>query len=185
MAVLAVMLSSVGTLETSILQFTRTMYAKSRDGALHPRYGILHKKWQTPWVATVVIAVFGTLFLFLSSCFPTVNAIIKDSINAIGFQVAFYYGLAGLACAWHSRKVALRSAYEMIFLVVWPVLSAGFLFFIAAYSVPTFDMTTNIVGIGGIALGVVPLLLNRRKPPPQTRMQKISSFAKKALGRKR
>jgi amino acid transporter len=34
MAVLAVMFSSIGTLETSILQFTRTMYAKARDGAL-------------------------------------------------------------------------------------------------------------------------------------------------------
>ena len=52
MAVLAVMLSTIGTLETSILQFTRTMYAKGRDGALHPRYAILHKSWKTPWVAT-------------------------------------------------------------------------------------------------------------------------------------
>lgn len=37
MAIVAVMLSSIGTLETSILQFTRTMYAKGRDGVLHPR----------------------------------------------------------------------------------------------------------------------------------------------------
>jgi len=48
MAVVAVMLSTIGTLETSILQFTRTMYAKGRDGALHPRYAILHKSWKTP-----------------------------------------------------------------------------------------------------------------------------------------
>ncbi|MDE2259883.1 MAG: APC family permease, partial [Betaproteobacteria bacterium] len=48
MAIIAVMLSSIGTLETSILQFTRTMYAKGRDGTLHPRYAILHKNWKTP-----------------------------------------------------------------------------------------------------------------------------------------
>ena len=95
MAVIAVMLSSVGTLETSILQFTRTMYAKGRDGALHPRYAILHQSWRTPWVATSVIVFFGLLLLFLSSYYPSVNLIIKDSVNAIGFQVAFYYSLAG------------------------------------------------------------------------------------------
>ncbi|GAA5184700.1 APC family permease [Niveibacterium umoris] len=163
LAVVAVMLSSVGTLETSILQFTRTMYAKGRDGALHPRYAVLHKSWRTPWVATSVIVVLGLLLLFLSSYFPTVNDIIKDSVNAIGFQVACYYSLAGLACVWHFRKTALRSADNFVFLFLWPGLSAAFLIFIALYSVPTFDLATNIVGIGGIALGVIPWALNRRR----------------------
>src|SRR2546425_12037715 len=120
MAVIAVMLSTIGTLETSILQFTRTMYAKGRDGVLHPRYAILHKTWRTPWVATVVITGFGLLLLFLSSYFPSVNQIIKASVNAIGFQVAFYYGLAGFACAWHFRRRAMQSAHDLVFLVLWP-----------------------------------------------------------------
>src|SRR5262249_18929575 len=80
MAVLAVMLSTVGTLETSILQFTRTMYAKGRDGALHPRYALLHKGWRTPWVATSLIVLIGLGLLLLSSSFATVNLIIKDSV---------------------------------------------------------------------------------------------------------
>ncbi|MGA7749084.1 MAG: APC family permease [Gallionella sp.] len=163
MAVIAVMLSSIGTLETSILQFTRTMYAKGRDGALHPRYALLHKTWRTPWVATTVIAFLGVFFLFLSSYFPTVNLIIKDSVNAIGFQVAFYYGLAGMACAWHYRKYMFGSTYNLVFQVLWPMLSAAFLFYIAAYSIPTFDLTTNIVGLGGLFIGIVPLLLNRKR----------------------
>ena len=163
LAIVAVMLSSIGTLETSILQFTRTMYAKGRDRVLHPRYAILHKSWRTPWVATAVITLLGLVLLFLSSNFSSVNLIIKDSVNAIGFQVAFYYGLAGFACAWHYRKQALNSVHNLVFLTLWPAGSAAFLFFIAAYSVPTFDLTTNIVGLGGIAIGVVPLLLNRRR----------------------
>jgi amino acid transporter len=164
LAIIAVALSTVGTLETSILQFTRTMYAKGRDGSLHPRYAVLHKTWRTPWVATAVITSFGLVFLFLSSYFPSVNLIIKDSVNAIGFQVAFYYGLAGFACAWHFRHEALRSGSKLIFLLLWPACSAGFLWFIAAYSIPTFDLVTNFVGLGGIAIGVLPLLWNRRHP---------------------
>lgn len=166
LAVIAVMLSSVGTLETSILQFTRTMYAKGRDGALHPRYAVLHRSWRTPWVATSVIVAFGLALLFLSSYFPSINLIIKDSVNAIGFQVAFYYGLAGYACAWHFRQQALRGLGPFLLLLLWPLGSASFLVLIAIYSIPTFDLATNLIGIGGIAIGVVPLLLNWRRRSP-------------------
>lgn len=161
MAVLAVMLSSIGTLETSILQFTRTLFAQGRDGSLHPRYARLHAQWRTPWVATVTIAILGLAFLFLSSGFPSVNTIIKDSVNAIGFQVAFYYSLAGLACAWHYRRRALENISSFLLLLFWPLASASFLIFIAIYSIPTFDTMTTVIGLGGIAIGIIPLMLNR------------------------
>jgi amino acid transporter len=161
MAVLAVMFSSIGTLETSILQFTRTMYAKARDGALRPQYAKLHKSWKTPWLATSVIVGFGLALLFLSSFFPSINLIIKDSVNAIGFQVAFYYGLSGYACVWRFRKQAMTSISSFLLLLLWPAISATFLVFIACYSIPTFDLVTLLIGIGGIAVGVVPMMLNK------------------------
>jgi len=163
MAVIAVMLSSVGTLQTSILQFTRTMYAKARDGVLQPRYAILHKSWRTPWVATSVIVGIGLALLFLSSYYPNINLIIKHSVNAIGFQVAFYYALAGYACAWHFRKEACKSIGPFIMLLIWPIASASFLVFTACYSIPTFDLTTVTIGIGGILIGIVPMVMNRRR----------------------
>jgi amino acid transporter len=163
LAVLAVMLSTVGTLETSILQFTRTMYAKGRDGALHPRYAVLHKSWRTPWLATALITVIGLVLLFASSYFPTLGQIIKDSVNAIAFQVACYYSLSGFACAWHFRSTAFRSFEQGLILVYWPVASSVFLVFVACYSVPTFDTVTNVVGLGGIVVGVVPWAINRRR----------------------
>jgi amino acid transporter len=161
LAVIAVILSSIGTLETSILQFTRTLYAKGRDGVLHRRYAILHKTWQTPWVATSVIVSFGLVLLFGSSFYPTITLLIKDSVNAIGFQVAFYYSLTCLACVWHFRKKALKSISNFILYGIWPLFSAIFLIFVALYSIPTFDLITNLIGIGGIVLGVVPFLYNK------------------------
>jgi amino acid transporter len=161
MAVIAVMLSTIGTLETSFLQFTRTMFAQGRGGALHHRYARLHRAWQTPWVATAALTMFGLALLFLSSLLPTVNRIMKDSVNAIGFQAAFYYGLASLACAWNTIRAGAASPTTMVTLVVWPVASALFLSFIAIYSIPSFDLVTNIIGLGGIVVGLVPLFLNR------------------------
>ena len=55
LAIIAVLLSTIGTIETQILQFTRTMFAKSRSGALHERFGRLHATWQTPYIAIFFI----------------------------------------------------------------------------------------------------------------------------------
>ena len=165
LAVVAVMLSTIGTLETSILQFTRTLFSMSRDHALHPRYGRLHPVYRTPWVATLLITGLGLVLLFGSSYLHGIKTVIDDSINAVGFQVAFYYGLTGLACAWYFRAEALTGIGKFAFLFVWPLLGVGFCFAIVIYSVPTFDLTTNILGAGSIAIGIAPYLWSRRMGP--------------------
>ena len=163
LAILAVILSTVGTIETSILQFTRTLYAMGRDGVLHRRYAVLHGSWQTPWVATLVIALIGLTLLFFSAGYPSVNAIMHDSVDAIGFQVAFYYGLAGLTCVWHYRRSMFATLSGFILRIFWPLSSALFLLFTIFYSLPTFNLLTDVVGLGGIVVGAVPLMLNRGK----------------------
>ncbi|MGE5825481.1 MAG: APC family permease [Bacteroidota bacterium] len=163
MAVLAVMLSTIGTLETSILQFTRTMFAQGRDGSLHPRYARLHPSWNTPWLATAAIAVAGLMMLLAASRYPSISQVIQDSVNAVGIQAAFYYGLACLACAWHVWRSGKRDATALLLLIFWPLASAAFLGFIAVYGIPNFDTTANVVGIGGIAIGLVPMWLNRSR----------------------
>jgi amino acid transporter len=160
---LAVMLSTIGTLETSVLQFTRTMFSMGRDGALHQRYARLHQTYRTPLLATLLIVGLGLLLLFLSCWLPSIKVVIDDSINAVALQIAFYYGLAGFACAWAFRHAALQSFGGFVFLLAWPLIGAWFCVFLAALSLGAFDMTTNIVGLGGIAIGLIPYLWYRRK----------------------
>jgi amino acid transporter len=159
LAVLSTILSTVGTIETQILQFSRSMFAMSRDEMLHPRYAKIHPEWQTPWVATFVIWFLGVLLLFSSSYMPSVKNILESSILAIGFQICFYMSLAGFACAWHYRSKWNTSIYNAVSYILWPLLAALFMVFIALYSIPSFDAITNIMGIGGILIGFVPLLL--------------------------
>jgi amino acid transporter len=160
-AIIAVLLSTVGTLETSILQFTRTLFAKGRDGVLHFRYAKLHPTWKTPYVAVLFIWGFGMALLLLSSYIPTVNQILSNFISAIGFQISFYLGLAGFACAWYYRGNIYKSFWLALTQVIWPLVSACFLFFIGLYSIKSFDTLTTVFGIGGILVGVVPYVLNR------------------------
>jgi amino acid transporter len=161
LAVLSTILSTIGTIETQILQFSRSMFAMARDRMLHPRYATIHPEWQTPWVATLVIWFLGILLLFSSSYMPSVKAILESSILAIGFQICFYMSLAGFACAWHYREKLKLGLYAAFSYVLWPLMAALFMVFIAIYSIPTFDEVTNILGIGGIIIGFIPLLLRR------------------------
>src|SRR5581483_853561 len=163
-AVLSVMLSTIGTLEAAILAFTRTMYAKSRAKALHDRYARLHHKWQTPWIASVTLLAISLTLVLTESYLPTVSTVMRDAVNTVGFQGSLYYGLASFACAWGNRGgIRKGRPLEVLLYVLWPVVSALFLGFVAIYSIPTFDLATNLIGLGGILLGVVPLFMNRRR----------------------
>jgi uncharacterized membrane protein YoaT (DUF817 family) len=112
-------------------------------------------------VATLVIWFMGVVLLFASSYMPSVKKILESSILAIGFQICFYMSLAGFACAWHYRQQLRDSLYNAISYVLWPLLAAIFMVFIALYSIPTFDGVTNMLGVGGILIGFVPLILGR------------------------
>ncbi len=162
-AIIAVLLSTVGTIETQIIQFTRTMFAKGRAWALHSRYSRLHPVWQTPYISVLFIWGAGMILLFASSYLPSVNTILQSSISAIGYQICFYLGLTGLACAWHFRETLLTNFMGSLTRVIWPTLSALFLFFILVYSALDADRLTNIVWLGGIAIGIIPLLTRKEE----------------------
>ena len=163
LAVFCTIVSTVGTIETQILQFSRSMFAMARDRMLHPVYARVHPEWQTPWVATLVIWGLGMLLLFTSSYMPSVKTILESSILAIGFQICFYMSLAGFACAWHYRTKLRAGIGNAVSYVVWPCLSGVFMVFIALYSIPTFDTLTNVLGAGGLLIGFLPLLVNERR----------------------
>jgi len=163
LAVLALMLSTIGTLETSILQFTRTMFSKSRDGLLHRRWAKIHQDWGTPHIATFLIAMIGSALLILSLASKDIADVMSKSINVIGVQAAYYYGFAGLACVWHFRKRAISSVPSFFFIFVWPLFSSLALWWAACVTALTFDMVTSVIAIGSITLGFWPLMAGMKR----------------------
>jgi amino acid transporter len=157
-AVLALMLSTIGNLETSMLQFSRTMYAQSRDGVLHKCWSVVHEKWLTPHWATFLIGAIGLILLISSLTSESIATVMKASINIIGVQAAYYYGLAGWACAWYFRSECTKSVFNFITMLVLPFISAAVLWWAGYKTIETFDMITSIIAIGSILLGAVPLI---------------------------
>lgn len=151
----AVMLSSIATLETTMLQFSRTLFAMGRDGAMWPGFGVVDARTKTPVRAMGVLIVMGLVLLWASSLMPTVSSIIAASVSAVGVQVAYYYGLAGLVAAWEFRKLYKHSIRQWLWLCLFPGLSGIALIGLGLYAITTFNLITKIVGIGGLLAGII------------------------------
>ncbi len=154
-ATLALILSSVATLETTMLQFSRTLFAMGRDHALPNYFGQVHERTVTPVRTMYLLLVLGLALIFISSFASSISTLLNDSVAAIAIQVCYYYGLAGLVCAWVYRDSLKTSFGTFLQYVIYPALSAIALFGLAIYAFTTYDMETRLVGLGGLLIGIL------------------------------
>ncbi|MGW0393278.1 APC family permease [Streptomyces sp. NPDC003042] len=158
--VLAVMLSMVATLETSLLQATRTLFAMGRDPTIPAAFGRIHRTWQTPAVATASVAAVALVLVVASVWAGSGAQFVRDAVSGIGLHIAFYYALAGLSVVVAHRKVLFASAGNFVFIGLWPLGGALFMVWIFAMSIPELTGSALAIGLGALALGVVPMLLS-------------------------
>ncbi len=105
--IIAVLTSASASTQTTILPTARTTLSMARFGAIPKAFGRIHPSHLTPDVSTIVmgaVSLIWTLFIINVS-----QNVLGDSISALGFQIAFYYGITGFACAIFYRKQLARS----------------------------------------------------------------------------
>ena len=99
------------------------------------------------------------LVLFVASnALGSVGDILADAISAIGLQIAVYYGLAGLAAVVAYRRTLLRSPSHFLLGGLWPLCGSLFMFWIFVESLGELDPAAIAIGVGGLAVGLVPML---------------------------
>jgi len=159
--VIAVMLSTVATLETTLIQVTRTLYAMSRERTLPKFFGNILPGRQTPWVATIAVAIVSLGLFIGSNYIGSLSTILSDAISAIGLQVCVYYGLAGVTVVVAFRKVLFKSVKNFLLIGLWPLVGALFMFWILYEFVKTNTSQAVIiwVGLGGLGIGLIPLAI--------------------------
>ncbi|MGA7362132.1 MAG: APC family permease [Candidatus Dormiibacterota bacterium] len=175
--VVAVILSTVATLETSLIQGSRTLFAMGRDGTMPKVFAKIHPSWRTPWIAIMLLGVIVLALFVGANYIGSLSTVLSDAISAIGLQICFYYGLAGLSVVVLYRRHLLDSAHNFIFIGLWPLLGAIFMFVILGESVSSNAAATNWVGFGALALGLIPagIFWSRgaayfRRPPKEERV---------------
>ncbi|MDD2706041.1 MAG: hypothetical protein PHU07_12025 [Acidocella sp.] len=97
----------------------------------------------------------GLAGILLTGLMPSVSDILSDAVTASGLQVAYYFGMAGLVCAWVHRTAYRDSWGRWLAYALFPGLSAVGLIATGLYAVTTFNTTTAIVGIGTLLAGVL------------------------------
>jgi amino acid transporter len=129
-----------------------------RDRTMPSALGKVHRRWNTPWVAIVVVGAVALMMFIASNALGSVGDILSDAISAIGLQIAVYYGLSGLAVVVAYRKMLLKSPTDFLLGGLWPLLGALFMFWIFVESLGELSTAAIAIGVGGLAVGLVPML---------------------------
>lgn len=146
---LAVVASSVASLQTTLLPAARTMLAMGSYGAFPRSLAATHPRFHVPSRAVVVAgaatAVFYTVTMYLS------ERVLYDMVASLGILICFYYGITAFACAWFFRR-SLRGPRDAVFRLVFPV--AGGLMLLGVFGVSVYDSMDPAYGSGSSVGGV-------------------------------
>jgi amino acid transporter len=133
LAVIALITSTVATLQTTLLPSARTAFSMGRDGTLSRFWGSVSTKYKTPALATLIFGGLTVVIAFIDLKLDKLSSIISAGVLAIGILVAYYYGMTGLACAVYYRKLAFTSIKRFLLVFLIPLLSWAALWSLAGY----------------------------------------------------
>jgi amino acid transporter len=174
--VITVLTSASASTQTTILPTARTSLSMARWGALPRIFGRIHPRFQTPDFSTIAMGAASIVWFIL--VINISNNVLGDSITALGFMIAFYYGLTGFACAIYYRHQLLKSVRNFLLLGAAPFIGGVMLFYIFIratifYGHAVNNYSPDILGVGlpvfigyaGLLLGIVLMLVTQTQLP--------------------
>ncbi|GAA3100571.1 APC family permease [Streptomyces echinatus] len=182
----AVLASAAASLQTTFIPVARTVLAMSTYRALPASYARVHERFRTPGRATVTAGAATGVFYAVMSLLS--EHVLVDTIYALGLMICFYYALTAFACARFFRHDLTRSARDALFKGLFPVL--GGLLLTAVFGKTLYDMgnpaygsgsavlgvgSVFVIGVGLLLLGLVIMLVTRRRSPAFFRGQVLTA----------
>jgi len=164
--ILAVLTSAAASTQTTILPTARTTLSMARWGAIPEIFGRIHPRYQTPAFSTIAMGAISVAWTVMIVAVDPAQNVLGDSISALGFAIAFYYGFTGLASIVYFRRELLGSVRNLVFAGLLPLAGFGLMgaVFVKAfhdYSQAGFNYSNPVLGIQlPIAIGIGALLLS-------------------------
>ena len=191
--ILMVLTSAAASTQTTIMPTARTALSMADHKSIPSGFARVHPRFRTPTWSTIGMGLASIAFYALLAKVST--NVLADSISSLGLAIAFYYGLTGLACAWHFAPRAFsRSGRGSVFWLrfVLPLLGALILFAFFGYGAyqfwsPAYGYTSwtmpfsphwqiggvFLTGIGSLVLGIPLMFIYRAIRPSFFRGQVI------------
>jgi amino acid transporter len=148
---LAILASSVASLQTTFLPAARTMLAMGAYKAFPTRFARVSPRFLVPTYATVVAGVITAAFYTTVSLLS--ERVLLDTIAALGVMICWYYGITAFACVWYFRRELFNNVHNVVFKLLFPLLGGIMLAAVFVISVgesmnPENGSGANIGGIG-------------------------------------
>ncbi|MGH3207554.1 MAG: APC family permease [Trebonia sp.] len=159
---LAMLFSSVASLQTGVLPNARGALAMGRDGTLGRVWTRVSPKWGTPAVGSLLIAGVAAAIAVLGIGIGTLNQFVLAMATSVGMLVSGYYGLAGLACAWRFRRDLRAGVRTALAAVILPTTSAFMLLGLGVFlAASDWEQSPGFAfsALNGRFLAVVPVMV--------------------------
>ncbi len=152
--IICVLTSASSSTQTTILPAARSSLSMAVHKALPKRFADIHPKYLSPGFSTLLFGVISVVW-YVALTLISPNDVLANSIEALGFGIAFYYGLTGFACVIYYRHQIFKSLKNFIFIGLAPLLGGiilAVLFVVAIfyYSDPVNSASGNQAWFPGI-----------------------------------
>jgi len=127
--VLMVLSSAAASTQTTILPTARTTLSMAVFKAIPSAFAKIHKRFLTPTTSTLTMGGISIALYVTMNYVSSGNAVIQDSVSALGVWIAFYYGLTGLSCAWYYRSTLRESQRNLWLRGILPLAGWAMLWF--------------------------------------------------------
>jgi len=181
--VLMVLSSAAASTQTTILPTARTTLSMAVFKAIPGAFSKIHKRFLTPTVSTLAMGGVSIVLYVTMNFLSSGNAVIQDSVSALGVWIAFYYGLTGLSCVWYYRSTLREGGRNLWlrgilpgagWLMLWTAMFWAFWYYwkpVNSYTSWTMPLThwhmggVFVLDAGAVLLGIVLMVVYARLRP--------------------
>ena len=160
---LTVMLSTLGTLNGSVLTNPRVFFAMAADGLLFRKIAAVHPTYQTPYVAIILAAILGIVFVMMQTFEQLADTFVTAILPfyALGVASIFVFRRRGYSPPFRTPLYPVTpllfiaaTAYLMVNALIddtsrWPTLG---IFGVILAGVPLYYLTVGRPRAGGAAV---------------------------------
>ncbi len=157
--IVAVLGGTLASLQAAIVSSGRISFAMGRDRVFPKFFDSIHKRYRTPWNATILLGLLNVVFLAAVMLLSgTVGKALINIVNTLGLMAATFYFLTASTAVWYYRRAIARSVGNFVLGGILPGFGAAFMLFVIVYELATHALSGAEIGLGfGLALAGIPL----------------------------
>ncbi len=161
LAALAIALSVIGGIGTTIILGARMIYGMASYRTLPPFLGNVSSRFSTPVAASLLVGALMIGLTWIYLLLGSVQAAFSAVIDVSGLLFASFYVLTALASIVYYRRRVLSNAWDAILVGILPFAAAGFLVWVIYKSLQQAPASQQWALVGIAALGLVMMFVAR------------------------